>query len=262
MLFKKLPIVFLSTIIAEESSSANGHIAAFILEHLDMVKQMHIHALAEHCHVSKSSISRFCHYIGLEDFGELKEVLNTAQLDYHLYAQSDVPAQRANVYLRHIADSLALAEKTVDYRGIARLCKDIKAYRKVAAFGLLKAETAAITLQSDLLMMGKVIHTQVQFKRQLDYLKQATSDDLIILFSYTGVYFDYTHERLQQQLQDPKVYFITSNQEMQCNGAINEIIRFDSKQNQASHPYQLQYIAGIIAQEYGYLVSRQNPECT
>ena len=74
---------------------------------------------------------------------------------------------------------------------IAELCRDIRSYQRVAAFGLLKSEGVAMSLQSDLLMLGKKIDTKLSYRQQMDYMKRVGQDDLIILFSYTGIYFDY-----------------------------------------------------------------------
>lgn len=249
MIYGKLPIVFLSTIASEKSGSTNSMIASYILDHLSEMNQIGIKELASRCHVAISSISRFCNEIGLSSYMELKELLSQSELSFDQQAYQIENQNLNQEYLKTITSSIMMVSKSIDMNKITQLCKDIKKYKKVAIFGLLKAETVAMNLQADLLMLSKQTYTKVSYISQMDYLKQATSDDLIIIFSYTGVYFDYEYRRLPSFLKAPKIYFITSG-DIQQSEYINEVIHFDSKQDQLSHPYQLQYIAGLIAQVY------------
>ena len=72
----------------------------------------------------------------------------------------------------------------------------------------------------------------------------------MIIFSYTGYYFDYPDIRtLKNKLKKPQIWLISSKQENYPD-FIDHVITFDSKRDQNSHPYQLQFIASLIAQEY------------
>ena len=117
-------------------------------------------------------------------------------------------------------------------------------------FGLLKAGSVAINLQGDLLMLGKQVYTNISYTQQMQYILTADENDLIIVFSYTGSYFDYQDLRaLKKRLNAPKIWMISSNKK-KYPSFVNEIISFKSLQDQSSHPYQLQFVASLIAQEY------------
>ena len=146
--------------------------------------------------------------------------------------------------------SIQMVEKTIDGHQILKLCQDIKQYNNVALFGLLKAGSAAINLQGDLLMLGKRVYMHVSYAQQIQYIVNASKDDLIIIFSYTGSYFDYQDLRaLKKKLYEPKIWMITSKKESYPD-FVDEIISFQSLQDQGSHPYQLQFVASLIGQEY------------
>ena len=50
--------------------------------------------------------------------------------------------------------------------------------------------------------------------QQMDYILNADENDLIIILSYTGSYFEYENLRvLQKRLEAPKIWMITSIQE-------------------------------------------------
>lgn len=253
MYWDKLKIVFLSELVSSNDGSTNCEIAAYILSHIDEVKQCNIGELAKKCHVANSSISRFCKEIGLNDFVELKELINTTSFNFELYSKHPNINTRSLDFNARVKESLDLVSESLNYEVLNHLIKDIYCYEKVAIFGLLKAETVAMNLQSDLLMLGKVAVTKVPFKQQLEYLRGATDKDLIIIFSYTGIYFEYTFPRkIPKNQTKPKVYFITSDYNSISNKSFDEVIRFKSLQDYASHPFQLQLVGSLIAQNYAY----------
>lgn len=254
MIYGKLPVVLLNTMASEKNDSTNGCIASYILENINDVKNMGIKELATHCHVAMSSISRFCKDIGLEDYSELKEMLAENQFYFERQSLKETFDERLQDYQGHIVESLSMVQSSIDYQQILKLCHDLLSYKKVSVFGLLKAQSAAIHFQSDLLMLGKKIDTKMAYSQQLDYMMNASQDDLIIIFSYTGSYFDYPDIRkYQKKLYTPQIWMISSGDNLP--DFVDETIHFSSLQNQAGHPYQLQFISSIIAQEYARLIS-------
>lgn len=245
MIYPKLPIVFLSTIASEKADSTNSQIASYLLDHLDEVKDMGIKEMASQCHVAISSISRFCKEIGLRDYVELRELLTGTEL----YFEESSPAD----YSKQVQACIEQVASSIDIKAIQELCQSIKKHDQVAIFGLLKAGSVALNLQVDLLMLGKQVYTQIAYANQMEYLFQATDQDLIIIFSYTGTYFNDEELRSRKKkLKDPEIWMITSTNKTYPD-YIDHVILFDSKQDQLSHPYQLQFIAGLIAQEYARL---------
>lgn len=255
MFYGKLPIMILSEMVSSKRSSTNGQIAAYILEHMEEIKTDSIRDLAAKTFVSISSISRFCRDIGLHDYMEFKELLATTSLNFETWSQNPTPAMQKDDYVSAVQESLERVRKSLDMNQLYRLAEDIHSHEHISIFGMLKAETVAMNLQCDLAMLGKLTTTKVRFSQQSDCLAKAGADDLIIIFSYTGIYYDYGMPRFQtaRQGQRPKIYFITSDEAARGNPAYDEVIWFDSLQNQASHPYQLQLIGGLIAQCYAHL---------
>ncbi|MBQ0065491.1 MAG: MurR/RpiR family transcriptional regulator [Firmicutes bacterium] len=250
MIYDKLPIVLLSTMASERKDSTNNEIARFLLSHYEEVKNLGISELAKVCHVSNSSISRFCKEIGLEGFAELKELLTTTNFYFERQSLKNNSLQRLQENANLVKKSIEQVEKSVNMEAIISLCEDIRYYQNISSFGLLKAETVAMNFQSDMLMLGKQVYTSVSFQHQLDHILSANSDELIIIFSYTGSYFETNNFRgKKNQLRKPKIWMITG-QKKDFPDYIDRIIYFESDHNQGSHPYQLQFIESLIAQEY------------
>lgn len=259
MIYGKLPVSFLMALASEKNGSTNSAIAQTLLENLDAVRGMGIRELAAFCHVAPSSVSRFCRELGFEGYAELREVLETARLYYERPSAAAGPRRRAEEYLQKTADSLRLAAASDDLPKLRKLCCEIDHYPRVAAFGLLKAEAAAISLQCDLLMLGRQIYTNASYAQQMDYILSAGEEDLILLFSCTGSYFEY-HEpgEYRDKLYKPRIWMIAGEKKPR-EDYIDETVYYPSAHSQAGHPYQLLWIAGLIAQEYAaYLDGKED----
>lgn len=157
-------------------------------------------------------------------------------MNFEQYSSSSKAKNRLEEYSLKVKESITMVEKSIDMQQINALCKEIQKYQQVGIFGLL--------------MLGKQTYSHISYKQQLQYISSTNEDDLLIIFSYTGCYFDYTDIRtLKNKLKKPQIWLISSKKESYPD-FIDHVITFDSKQDQNSHPYQLQFIASLIAQEY------------
>ncbi len=247
MLYDKFPVVLLSTIASQNNDSTNKHIAKTIIENREKMNEMGISDLAELCHVGTGSISRFCREIGLENFSELKKlIVHFHQDNFEKIVEGNVLDSLEN----RIQQSVSQSIRSVDLNQIRKLNEDILRYQKVYAAGLLKAQSAATNMQVDFLMMGKLIDTNVSYREQIAHIAEAEKDELIIIFSYTGSYFDYPDFRQHEKhLLLPKIWMVCGT-EREVPWFVDETITFDSLLDQIGHPYQLDVIESMIAQLY------------
>ena len=258
MIYGKLPIVFLGLLASEKSGSTNSIIATYILDNLEEMKEIGIQQFAQNCNVSISSISRFCREVGLESFAELKMILNQANLDKGPAATDGCFSERILSYKEQTLDGIQQVSTSLSEYQINELVQDLVSYKKVAAFGLMKAETAALILQSDLLMYGKQVFKNLSFKEQMDYILEAGEDELIILFSFTSSYFDYASLKpFLRKKKHPKIWMITGGN-TSAPTFVHRCIRFSSKQSHFEHPSQLAFVATIIAQEYNRYIQENH----
>lgn len=258
MIYGKLPIVFLGLLASEKNGSTNSIIASYILENLDEMKEIGIQQFAQNCNVSVSSISRFCREVGLESFAELKMILNQANLHKGPAATDGCFSERIQSYTEQTLEGIRQVSNSLSESLLKELVEDLVGFKKVAVFGLMKAETAALILQSDLLMYGKQVFTNMSFKEQMDHILEAGEDELIILFSFTSSYFDYASLKpFLRKKKHPKIWMITGGN-TSAPTFVHKSIRFLSKQNHFEHPSQLSFVATIIAQEYNVFMQEKN----
>lgn len=255
MLYGKIPVALLSAMASEKNHSTNSVIAAYMLTHRKELPHMKIQQLAAACHVSVSSVSRFCREIGLQDFSELHEP-TAPGLDRFAVAshKSDFTGRTADFAISQ-ARAIHQAALSLEERKVMALCKKLHDTPKVAVFALLKAQAAALCLQSDLWMLGRPVYSHISFQQQQEYLNTCPSRRLLVVFSYTGSYFSY-FPPLPPRDKRPFVAMIAGTphpkKDLPCPEA-DLYVPFASSRQALHHPWQLLSVAGVIAQEYAHL---------
>jgi len=254
-----LMIILSSTINSESKGSNNYKIAKYIIEHIHDLGNCTLAELAANCYVSNSSVSRFCREIGLADFNELKMQIAKAPSAYHAAeTKYRYPGYKAeNVFRSYglsVIDNLNCFLTQDLNNEIRDLVNDIQNYQNVAAFGYMQSECIALSLQYDLQTCGKPVYTSLKFIDQIDYIKHAGANTLIIIFSHSGTYFKSAFPRtnpFRKQKNKPKIYVITSHPEIQPD-YVDHCLQYSSRKESdfSCHPYPLMMIADMIAIMY------------
>lgn len=241
MIYDKLIVALLSSLATKSEGSASETIARYLVTHANELNDITVKGVAAACNVGVGSVSRFCRETGFGSFDELRNALVESGSSFDL-----APDEHA----RLVGDSLALAQQTVSKSMMRALVDDLVAYEKVFLCGMLKAQAAAIDLQVDLLMQGKFAQTCVSYVEQLDHIATAGREELVIVFSYTGSYFD-AHDLSRElaRLDRPRIWMVAGNKQPQPN-YVYGCLAFESNHSQLAHPFQLEMVAALIAQEY------------
>ena len=243
MIYDRLTVALLGALATERDNATNAHIARYLITHQEELGEISVKGLASACNVGTGSISRFCREVGFESFDELRREYVGAGREYQLQESSLQMAKQ-------VCASIAQVEATIDRDALERLVDDLCAFGHVMTFGMLKAQAAAVDLQVDLLMQGKYVETCVSHAEQLRRISEAGRDTLIIVFSYTGSYFDARDlNEVMRRADRPKVWVVCGKRHA-MPGFVGGRLLFSSAGDQVAHPYQLELAAGMIAQEY------------
>lgn len=247
MIYRKLPVILLSVVSTEPEESTNAAIAEYLLTHRAEAAAMGVRQLADACAVGTGSISRFCREVGLRSFAELKEALFESEDLFERVEGDDLPL----AWGRCASAALGRAAVSVSRPKLQELAREIEKHNHVEAYGLLKAEAAALCLQTDLLLLGKRVHTKVSYADQLARILAAPEDGLLIIFSYTGDYFSYREFSADElrHLRRSEIWMVCPRG-VELPDFVSDVVPFDSDGSQLGHPYQLQAVASLIAQEY------------
>lgn len=248
----KLSIILLAVLNNEEKNSVDFTIAKYILDNVDNLKNISVMDLSNACHVSKSTISRFCRKIGLNDFLEIRQELYN--VNFYRDEKFNYKLNDGNEsYVLKVANQLIKLHNVLDYTMIDKLVKDIYNFPRVVIVGHMQSYQAAINLQENLFVSRKITVCPSAFSLQLNYFKNCNKDDLIIVFSNEGEFFERIFARKTEitELREPKVYFITSNKKVKNYNYTDEIIWVPDNNNLVSHPIQFNLISDIISIAYG-----------
>ncbi|MBO7673976.1 MAG: MurR/RpiR family transcriptional regulator [Atopobiaceae bacterium] len=249
MIYNKLPVALLSLLATEDADSTNAQIASFLMEHAHEAGDLSIKGLAAACHVGTGTVSRFARDAGFESFAELREAFAEAGEGFDRVPGNSMH-DRTELLVRAVGGSVTRAAATVDRAALGRLVADLHAFAKVGVYGLLKAQAAALDLQVDLLSLGKLADTCVSVADQARRIRESSSDKLIIVFTYTGTYFDAVEVGDALRRPDrPKVWMV-SGDVRKPPSFVSDRVTFASDQDRLGHPYSLEFVAGLIAQEY------------
>lgn len=258
MIYDKVPVTLLAALSSMDVGSPYAQIARYVLAHADEPGDISIKSLAEACHVGAGTVSRFARDMGFRDFAELRAEVARSSRSFECVAGATT-AERSRQLARDIARSLGQVVASVDAKTLARLVDDLVAYEKVSTYGLLKAQAAATELQVGLLMQGKLAGTCTTVAQQFSRIETASSDELIVVFSYTGDYFSACDLAQSLRRRDRPRIWMVCGAERPLPPFVYDRLAYHSDLGQLGHPYQLQFVAGLIAQEFAARDSRVPP---
>ncbi len=265
MLYNRLLII-----INEESQDSTAyHIAITMLENMGHITVMAINEVAKLCSVSKSTISKFIRTLGYEDYAEFRYAAIFAEnkykntTNYVTDVMNYIERNKLRMYIDTLHADIELTFNDMDWNAVDRLVKDLAAYEKVAAFGLMFSETAAMDLQIKLAYNKKFIITNINDLKQDSYIQNAKEDTLIIAFSDSGEFINkYTEiedfiSKHSFSVTKAKVVAITSNEALLEDSRVDYCVLY--KRTDTLHTHRIIYpvLTDIIAFKYRELMKKQ-----
>ncbi|KRL14483.1 MAG: MurR/RpiR family transcriptional regulator [Schleiferilactobacillus harbinensis] len=258
-----LLIVRLLTLLnTEDSHSTVFHVAETLVEHYDQIADLSIGDMAMLANVSKSTMSKFARKIGFDDYYDLKDSAPFVEdrfnnrLNYLTNIVDTLEKNELDEYFSAIQEDIDTLRQSIDKAAIDRLAQALVRYHKVAAFGLLFSESAALDFQYKLAYNGKFIFTCQEDLKQEQYVREAGEDTLIIVFTNSGNYVQ------QNQLLPgwPKknsfrhsrahIFAVTANPELAKLSYIEDTIVFPHRTSIQTHAFLYQIIMDLIVARY------------
>lgn len=264
-----LLIIRLLTLINNEKiDSTFFHIASTLIENYAVIAHKSISEMAAICNVSKSTMSKFARKIGFDDYYDLKdhapfiEDRYQNKLNYLTNIISTIETEGIDTYFEAVEKDIQAIKKALDMDIINEIALDLIKYRKVASFGLLFSESAALDLQYKLAYNGKFIYTFQDDKKQEEFIRNAKYDTLIIIFSNSGNFLR------QQQLEQgnpqknlfrhtkAKLIAITSDKAINQLDYVDQALIFPHSTSIQTHAFLYQVIMDIIVSRYRYYLQQ------
>lgn len=172
----------------------NYQIASIMLTHYRELRGMTSGEIAELCYVSKASISRFCRFLGYEDFRALQDALENEfpiSDDYspQLFARlQDEPQHAFASYSDEAQLNIATTISAENLSRVPAIVQAIHDCTRVAFFSHHFLWDIGRYLQSKLVHMGRYIELYLDYTAQLACAQQLEPGDLAIICSIGGSY--------------------------------------------------------------------------
>ncbi len=173
-----------------KNRNGNRNILQTVLCNSDKIIQLNLEDAAALCNVSSSTFLRFLKDMGIASFTELKSTLRAERLQYkykyvvhndlyNLALQTDNGKQafesRIDSYMKYF-ESL----RNIDHEACAGLVNCLNKAHRVFFIDI-RYSNARILLQNSLAYCGKAVYFSADFNDQLEYLKTADPDSVIIM---------------------------------------------------------------------------------
>ncbi len=248
----------------EEYGTTDHYITTVMINNFGILSTLQIKQLADLCNVSPSKISKFIRKIGFEDYNQFKL---EASFKSKKQEQSRFPhivdyieENGYHDYFSRVIEDIKRLDCIINFGTLKELAKEIYEHSEVAVFGLMHSEHAALQLQTKLAYYGKYVFTQVNDFKQEQYIKNASKDTLIIIFSDSGNFIN-TYQISEGNMKKKtfldtkaKIILITSNNSYFNPDQIHLIVNYQYTSNIHSYGVLYSMITDLIVYEYKKLL--------
>ncbi len=246
-----------------EYDSTDSHIAESLLDMIYELEFMSIDRVAEKCHISKSTLSKFVKRLGFESYREFRENARNEKkkAGYHNYEQKlsmDTFIQDYGIerYLNILIGDIEHFLSGIDRKQIRDLAEALHKHKKVAAFGSVYSQTVAMDFMYKIAEEGKYIKTNLYDMKQEQYINEADEETLIIIFSNSGQYIYENGMKPMDQSRSfvrkskGKIALITSNSEAAFDPSVSYPILYHFTTSVQNHPLIERIIVEMLIDEF------------
>ena len=263
-LFYRL-IIFLDT--ANENDT-NYNIAWYMANNFKKVAHMGISEMAKACYVSPATISRFCRTLGYENFAHLKlecELFQKNMVRYENLARVPIdqldknPKHATESYVKDIVEHMENLSQYLDWNAIDASIKLIHDSKTVAFFGTQFSHSAALHLQTDLMMLDKFSIAYMDAEQQLECAKSLDKNSVAIIISVNGNYLDTGSKALHYiKKSGAKTILITHNRQISLADEVDHVIELGNRTGMRYGKHTLLTTVELISCRYFALYSHEN----
>ncbi len=173
---------------------SNYEIAEILLANYDKLKELSITQVAELCFVSNASISRFCRFLGFENFKMFHQHLNndfTMRIDYSqpfcAMLQGN-PQMALAAYRDDLVGNIYATITPENMELIPIIAKTLHECSMAAFFSHHFLWDVGQHFQSKMIIMDKHVKAYLEYPHQLECARQLDANSLAIICSLGGSY--------------------------------------------------------------------------
>lgn len=172
----------------------NFSIAVTMLQHYSQLSTMSAEEIADLCHVSKASISRFCRYLGFDHFKEFRHYLGESislNSDYSRSFFEMLCADRwaaMDRYQNQLTDNMHATFARENLEKLPEMVRIMHASRRVAFFSHHFLWDVGRHMQNKFLVMGLYMEQYFDYTSQLECARSLGPQDAALICTVGGSY--------------------------------------------------------------------------
>lgn len=243
-------VILLQQIInhAFTSTAIDYTIAEYLLRNL-YDEHLTISKIAEACHISKASVTRFAQNNGYKGFNELKVDYDNIRferdelkLDLRAAKKADNPYNQTQILQQEfdqMIKDLNTFNQNFDFDQVEKLSQLIYEANDVYIISTLIPEKLSQILQGTLLNSEKLVFCYPSINQQYTITQKIEKDDLALFVSLEGSYITQRDMTLSVTNAGATSALITQNPEMKLSSVFDHIITLGTHDEERSGKYKL-----------------------
>lgn len=252
-----LRIILFSVLDSEPEDSNDYIIAKYLLDHYTKLSGVSLTEISKQCNVSKAAISRFCKKLGLIDYIDLQTLIRMSKNNKVIHDSKLSIEQQKEKFSTYLNHSMTNIISIMNNPIVENLIEDIVNYKSILLFGHLQSSHIAYTLRNNLAILSKFCFCSQSIIEQKNKISNATSDDLIIIFSSNGEFFkriDMNQNYLNHYLKS-KMYIITCSEDKIIENEFIKVIHLDEKYEELTSNMSMNIFVNYISYRFKTSVS-------
>ena len=235
----------------------NYEIAVSLLKNYGILKNMSIGEIADLCYVSKASISRFCRYLGFEDFKEFHRYLQedyTMRSDYSRQFYHTLSCDQDTALSTYRDELIGNIYSTVtpeNLKTISSAVSELHDSERVAFFSHHFLWDIGRHFQGKMMMMGRYIELFFHYNDQYKSAASLQPVDVVIVCSVGGSYPS-LYPAIWKSIVDSgcKIFVITQNMSSPFWNQANFVLRCGTSNKDDIGKYSALMAVDLIIMEY------------
>lgn len=212
----------------EPEDSLYHLIAQTIVKCLGEGRNISTNYLSRICNVSKTSITRFCRYLGFDSFISFKESIQMTESDLHSKypSETNTPTDFANSYLNQIIQNCLRMKETFNASELFHLAEEIRSHENICLLGNGQSGNSLNSFMISLLLQGKYAQVSSMPSQQKKIINNLKPDTIVIILSVYGSFFDMyvTADCFLNKPENTDIYLLTCNQDLPSPPGIDHVI--------------------------------------
>lgn len=246
---------------SSKASDIDRTIARYLLKNL-YCDNITANKIADECHTSSASVTRFAQNLGYEGFSELKKDFDLMKFEFH-EMKIDVKAfhkeedhQNRNLTKLFDEEMLEASKDIEDYINnldteiIEKLCELIHEAKHITIYSTLIPGNLSQVLQNMLLTAGKYVECFPSIKQQYEASQKLKEGDLAIFVSLEGSHVMNKELTFSITESNASSVLITHNPEMKLASMFDHIVPLGKHASERSGKYKLLMFIEYLAHFY------------